>query len=111
MLETLKTEKEKRIVISEYIFPNQNGKKPADIRSAWENAVQEAGLSTDVCFHSLRHTAASHLAMNGFSLLEIGSILGHKSFITKRYSHLSTASTAKALNRLNDEFFGEYLSG
>lgn len=111
VMEILMIEVEKRIFLSEYVFPNQDGKKPADIRSAWENVRKEAGLGDDVCFHSLRHTAASHMAMGQSSLLEIGKILGHKSFITKRYSHLSTASTEKTLNRLNDEFFGDYLSG
>ncbi len=111
VLDTLKTEKEKRIVISEYIFPNQNGKKTADIRSAWENAVKEAGLSTDVCFHSLRYTAASHLAMRGASTLEISKILGHKTLrMVGLYSHLSTASTAPMINKMNDEILGKIIN-
>lgn len=39
----------------------------------------------------LRYTTASHLAMNGHSLLEIVALLGHKTLqMTKRYAHLST---------------------
>lgn len=44
----------------------------------------------DFHFHDLRHTAASYLAMNGASLLEIRDLLGHKSFkMVGRYAHLS----------------------
>ena len=52
--------------------------KPIDIvRSAWETAVEKAGIS-NFRFHDLRHTAASYLAMSQASLLEIGTLLGHK---------------------------------
>ncbi len=106
VLELLKNEKRKRIVMSEYIFPSMDGKKPADIREAFERAVDVASLK-DVSLHTLRHTVASHLSMNGFSVLEIGNILGHKSMsMVKRYSHLSSASTAKVLNTINQDFFG-----
>ena len=63
--------------------------KPIDIRSAWETAVEKAGIS-NFRFHDLRHTAASYLAMSQASLLEIGTLLGHKTVqMTKRYSHIS----------------------
>ncbi len=35
-------EKKKRIILSEYVFPSGDGKQPADIRGAWENAIEEA---------------------------------------------------------------------
>lgn len=108
ILNCLQTERNKRTLLSEYVFPNQDGTKPACIRKAWENAIEEAGLDSEVVFHSLRHTAASHLAQNGVSHLEIAAILGHKSLsMIKRYSHLSTASTAKSLDRLNEEILGK----
>ncbi len=92
---------------SEYVFPSMDGKQPADIRGAWERAVQDAELK-NVCFHSLRHTAASHLAMGGASILEIGKILGHKTLAcVKIYSHLSTASTSQPLERMNKAILGE----
>jgi integrase len=78
---------------SDWVFPSQCGTKPADIRRGWENAVERAGLE-DFTFHSLRHTAASYLAMNGASLAEIAEVLGHKSLqVTKRYAHLSQDHT------------------
>lgn len=110
ILDILNAEKRKRMVLSEYVFPNQTGKGPADIRSAWDKAVADAKLK-DVCFHSLRHTAASHLAMQGASTLEISKILGHKTLrMVNLYSHLSTASTAPILNRMNEDILGKIVN-
>jgi len=104
-------EKKKRIMFSEYVFPSNDGKSPADIRTAWERTVEEADLD-GICFHSLRHTAASHLAMGGASTLEVGAILGHKTLaMVKRYSHLSIAATAKVLFRMNEEILGKIRHG
>lgn len=62
---------------------------PLKIRSAWENALEKARIS-NFRFHNLRHTAASYLAMNQASLIEIGTLLGHKTVqMTKGYAHLS----------------------
>lgn len=106
VLDILRNEKEKRVVLSDYFFPSMDGKKPADIREAFERAIAESALK-GVTLHTLRHTVASHLCMSGFSVLEIGNILGHKSMsMVKRYSHLSTASTARVLNKLNNEILG-----
>lgn len=106
ILECLRSERPKRVVLSEYVFPSHDGKLPADIRTAWENAIEEAGLK-DICFHILRHTCASHLTMSGASTLEIAAILGHKTLaMVKRYSHLSITATAKALHRMNGELLG-----
>ena len=103
LLECLMDEYKKRLVKSKYVFPSKDGKKPADIKSGWERVVQISNFK-DVTIHTLRHTVASHLAMSGFSPLEIGRILGHKSLsMIKRYSHLSTASTERPLDKLSEE--------
>lgn len=108
LVQCLKQERSKRIVFSEYVFPSGDGTKPACIRTAFERAAKKAGLG-DICFHSLRHTAASHLLMSGSSPIEIAAILGHKCLeMTKRYSHLSVSATAKSLFRMNDEIIGEF---
>ena len=76
-----------------------------EIRKRWERVVREAGLE-DFRFHDLRHTAASYLAMNGASLLEIAEILGHKTLsMVKRYSHLTEGHTASVLGRMADVHF------
>lgn len=45
------------------VFPQKkNSARPVCIRKAWENALKKAGIA-DCVFHSLRHIAASYLAM------------------------------------------------
>jgi integrase len=96
-----------RRIDTPFVFPRKDGKQPKDIRKQWEKAVQDAGL-TDFRFHDLRHTAASYLAMNGASLLEIADILGHKTLaMVKRYSHLTEGHTAGVLERMAERQFGE----
>lgn len=34
-------ERKKRTMLSEYVFPSIDGKRPGDIRTAWENATEE----------------------------------------------------------------------
>ena len=77
------------------------------IREAWDYAVERAGL-VDFRFHDLRHSAASYLAMNGASLMEISEILGHKTLaMVRRYAHLSEAHTAGVVARMNAAIFGQ----
>ena len=107
----LKEEYSRRLVPSRYVFPSKDGKKPADIRTGWNNVLKKTGL-IGVCFHSLRHTAASHLAQMGVSTLEIAAILGHKTLsMVKRYSHFSTSATAQAVNRMNEVLLQECVNG
>lgn len=111
ILESLKGEKSKRVIFSPYVFPSSSGKSPAGIRTAWEQAVKNANLK-NVTLHTLRHTAASHLAMSGASTLEIAAILGHKTLaMVKRYSHLSVSATSRALQRMNQEILGDLAYG
>lgn len=54
--------------------------------------------------HDMRHTIASHIAMNGGTLLDIAEILGHKSLtMARRYSHLTKKHTAELLNRVTNK--------
>ena len=77
------------------------------IIQAWIYAVKRAGL-VDFRFHDLRHSAASYLAMNGASLMEIAEVLGHKTLaMVKRYAHLSEAHTAGVVSRMNQAIFGQ----
>jgi integrase len=60
-------------------------------------------------FHSLRHTAASQLVMQGVDLYAVGQILGHRSpAMTQRYAHLSLHYMAAAAGKL-DGVFGEVM--
>jgi len=95
----------KREVESAFLFPRHDGQEGIDIRKAWENARDEAGI-IDFRFHDLRHCAASYLAMNGASQLEIAEVLGHKTLqMVKRYSHLSEDHTRDVVEKMNDKIF------
>lgn len=89
----------KRVAVSKYVFPSKDVTKQTDIRNALEYTLKKANLD-NVCFHSVRHTVASHLGMTCASTLEIAAILDHKTLtMVKQYSHLSVASTSQALKK------------
>jgi integrase len=63
----------------------------------------------DASFHTLRHTAASWLVMEGVDLYAVGQILGHKTpRMTQRYAHLSPAYMAGAVSKM-DGIMGEFM--
>ena len=56
-------------------------------------------------FHSLRHTHASWLALQGESLLTIAESLGHKTLaMVKRYAHLIPDEKKRAALDLEKSF-------
>lgn len=88
-----------------WLFPRKDGQAPIDIRKAWENARDKAGL-VDFRFHDLRHSTASYLAMNGASQLEIAEVLGHRTLqMVKRYSHLSESHVKGLIEKLDEDIF------
>jgi len=78
------------------LFTRRDGLKVSALSNSFDRAVDRLGLNegvTDlrqkVTFHTLRHTFASWLAIQGESLVTIREMMGHKSFeMTKRYAHL-----------------------
>ena len=96
-----------RRIDTNLLFPDEAGKKPVEIRPAWERVLRESGIK-NFKFHDLRHSAASYFAMNGASLAEIAEVLGHKTLqMVKRYSHLSEQHTADVVSRMNKKIFGD----
>ena len=54
-------------------------------------------------FYTIRHTAASHMTMNGVDLKTVGEILRHKDYSTTlRYAHLSPEHKESAVDVLGD---------
>jgi integrase len=91
---------------SPWVFPRADGRAPIDIRYGWYQALEQAKID-DFHMHDLRHSAASYLAMNGASLVEIAEVLGHKTLsMVRRYSHLSENHTRAVLERMADAIFG-----
>ena len=85
---------------SEYIF-TKKGKRIKNINAAFNAAVRRAGID-DFTFRDLRHTFASHLAMNGRPLNEIQELMGHENIqMTMRYAHLGPEQKKDAVNSLN----------
>jgi len=55
-----------------------------------------------VSFHTLRHTFASWLAMDGINPFHLKELLGHADLkLTERYSHLSESALKQAAMRIN----------
>ncbi len=68
-----------------YLFPGKDHDTPLSgttMQKAVKAAAREAGLSTAISPHTLRHSFATGLLEAGVDLLTIGQLLGHKSFMT-----------------------------
>jgi integrase len=81
---------------SGYVFESQTGGQIQEISNSFTRAAKRIGLNKKdmttkqrVSFHTLRHTFASWLAINGTSLYTIKELMGHSSItMTERYAHL-----------------------
>ena len=77
--------------------------KTRSFRTAFENAVERAGLD-NVHLHDVRHTYASRLVQRGAQLRAVQELLGHSSIaMTQRYSHLSPAHLRETVSLLDRE--------
>ena len=82
---------------SDFVFHSRAGGPLKEVSNAFDRAVKSLGFNkniTDprqrVTFHTLRHTFASWLALQGRPILTIKELLGHQSLaMTERYSHLT----------------------
>lgn len=115
MTNAVKEALSKRLPIppDEYVFKDKrHGSKITSISHAFGKAIDKLefnkGISDTrqmVTFHTLRHTFASWLALQGESLLTIKELLGHKSLtMTTRYSHLMPEHKRQATLKLEKEF-------
>ncbi|WP_417880121.1 tyrosine-type recombinase/integrase [Vibrio sp.] len=85
-----------------YVFPHNSnlGDYFRNFDCHWSDAKSRAGIN-NCRFHDLRHTAASTLARNGATLLEIAEVLGHRSLeMTKRYAHLCVGHKSTLIDRV-----------
>lgn len=86
---------------SPYVFTGRIKGQPFwDLKRQFEEAVKAAKLE-GVTFHTLRHTAASHMVMSGVPLATVKEILRHKDYaMTLRYAHLSSEHKKAAIDAL-----------
>jgi integrase len=69
-----------------------------------ERLFRRLGIA-DASFHSLRHTTASWLVMEGEDLYTVGQLLGHRTpRMTQRYAHLSPKYMAGTVGKLDSVF-------
>jgi integrase len=95
-----------RKIDCDLVFSGDVAGRPFCMQKPWYSTLKMAGI-TNFRFHDLRHSAASYLAMNGASMLDIAAVLGHKTLqMVKRYSHLSDAHTEQVVSRMNERIFG-----
>jgi len=92
-----------------YLFPGRRADQhitDASIRLVFKKAVQDAGITKHVTFHTLRHCFATHLLEFGTDLHIIQALLGHASLAaTTKYTHVSAhviRGTTSPLDRLPD---------
>ena len=94
----------------EFIFPSKDpGRRhpPSIIRKAFARVLKEAQIH-NFTFHDLRHTCASHLAMNGATQGELMEILGHRSpTMTKRYAHFSKEHISRVLQKTSNNLISD----
>ena len=96
----------------ELVFKDTKGNKIKRISKTFSIIVDELGLNRGredvkdkVVFHTLRHTFASWLAIQGTPIYTIKELLGHKSLVmTERYSHLLPGIQRKAVEGVEKMF-------
>lgn len=96
----------------EYVFKARDGGRIGQATKSFERAVNKVGLNDGIedsrlriTFHSLRHTFASWLAMQGETILTIKELLGHKSLaMTLRYAHLIPDHKRRAIRNMERVF-------
>lgn len=94
------------------VFPDRNGKKIVAISQRFRLIINKLGFNDgitdrrqEITFHSLRHTFASWLAIQGESIITLKEMLGHKSTtMTERYSHLIPDHKRRAAAMLENTF-------
>ncbi|MBW2543955.1 MAG: site-specific integrase [Deltaproteobacteria bacterium] len=99
----------------EHIFKDRNGNKVNAVSKSFHEVIERLGLNegiTDrrqrITFHSLRHTFASWLALQGEPILTIKELLGHKSLaMTTKYAHLMPDQKRRATLNLEKAFNGK----
>jgi integrase len=84
-----------------FTAPDGSPWRPSDIQKAFYRARDRAGLRRSLSVHSLRHSFASWLTMDGVGLRTVAELLGHTSIVmTQRYTHLAPAHLQEAVDRI-----------
>lgn len=95
----------KRFRPQTWLFEGSNPERPIHQRTIehqFHSYVLKSGIKKNVCFHSLRHSFATHLLEQGTNLRIIQQLLGHHSLkTTSVYLHLSSVDMATVSSPLD----------
>lgn len=93
---------------NELVYPGRKGKVSTQISQVFRqvaNKLFNKGVSDRrerVTFHTLRHSCASWMVMQGISLYLVQKVLGHSTIqVTERYSHLAPDQLQLAANAID----------
>lgn len=98
---------------NDFVFSDRRHKgKIQGVSKTFAKVVDRLGFNKGIedrrrkiSFHSLRHTFASWLALQGESIKTLQELLGHKTLaMTSRYSHLTPDHKKEAVRRLEKAF-------
>lgn len=101
--------KELKTHSNSFVIPNSVGNKLLRMPDVFQASVekirpgnQSADAKNKIVAHSLRHTHASWLAMDGLDIIQIKEQLGHKTLdMTLRYAHLIPSKRHKATEAIS----------
>lgn len=87
-----------------YLFPSEVGTKliQSNVRRAFKDALERAGLPRRIRIHDLRHTAATNLIAAGNDVATVQYITGHKdsAVLLEIYTHHQEARNRAAVERV-----------
>ena len=95
-------------IVGQTVIADERGQPAAKdwLEYRWRVIRDAAGLQ-NFHWHDMRHSCASFLAQQGATLLEIGSVLGHRSpSVTQRYAHLVQGAPVTGHSALDDKLRG-----
>ena len=81
---------------------HRKGKPLKRIQTAWENAVERAGITRRIRPYDLRHAFATEAIAAGADIGTVASLMGHSSpqMLLNHYQHVQTSQKRKAVSTL-----------
>ena len=93
---------------AELVFKDRTGKQLRKVSNTFPKTVAALGLNDGIddprqkiCYHSLRHSAASRMIQAGIDIFLVQKLLGHSVIrVTEKYSHLSDDTLRDAVKQM-----------